>query len=191
MHFHTQSKAAVLKETDHPPPAKRAKPAVSSSDRQATCVPLEPDGTKKKGSRKPAIAKGKTRQLPANSVALVDPIIPVSCSSLSDGVPDTCILPQVSYPEELGYAGDTLEPSKSVCPKPVARKKPSAQIIEKAQTSTRKKVQPNRISPVRRSPRVCVTDIQCTLQQGLVALLPMKYILILSMNHYHFTMCVV
>ena len=151
----------MLEEANHSPPAKSAKPAETSSDRQgATCVPAEPDGPKRKGGRRTAakpIVKGKTRLLPPNSVALVDPIIPVSCSSLSGGVSGTCILPQVSYPKELGYTGDTctLEPSKSARPKAVARKKPSAQIIEKAQTSTKKKVQPSKIPPLRRSPRVC------------------------------------
>ena len=155
-----QSKTAVLEEADHSPPAKSAKPAETASDRQgATCVPAESDGPKKKGGRRTAakpIVKGKTKLLPPNSVALVDPIIPVSCSSLSGGVSGTCILPKVSYPKELGYTGDTctLEPSKSRR-KAVARKKPSAQIIEKAQTSTKKKVQPSKISPLRRSPRVC------------------------------------
>ena len=166
MHFHIQSKAAVCEETDNSSPAKSAKPTVSSSDAVgATCVPAEPDGPKKKGSRRTAvkpIAKGKTRQVSLkDSVALVDPIIPVSCSSLSGGVPDTCTLPQVSYPKELGYTGNTctLEPSKCVRPKAAARKKPSVQIIEQALTSTKRKVQCKRTSPVRRSPRVCVTLI--------------------------------
>ena len=83
-------------------------------------------------------------------MAVVDAIKPVrGSSSLSGGVAE--ILPQVSYPAELGYAGDgPSSREEGVVRSKPGKKRMQARVARKAQPRSKK------VSPPRRSPRVRV-----------------------------------